>query len=114
MTTTNIVGWGRIGPLQLGLQIPLHLQAAGHGITDDSTYVLGDLRFDAQMSLIEGPINVGATAWAGAPTGNGRSWLGEPGFNGGALVGAGSVIGQRQPIQLAAHAGFQWGQSVHR
>lgn len=111
VATTNIVGWGQLGPVQLGLQIPMHLQASGHGISDDSSYRLGDLRFDAQMLLWQGPIDIGATAWAGAPTGNGRTWLGEPGFNGGALVSAGTTLGQQRPIQVAAHAGFQFGQS---
>jgi outer membrane protein OmpA-like peptidoglycan-associated protein len=111
VATTDLVAWGRLGPVQLGMDLPLHLHALGHGIEEDTAYALGDLQLSGRLGLLDGPVSLGVSAWAGLPSGNGRAWLGEPGFNGGGLASLGLSVPVGRPIELAANIGFQGGAS---
>jgi len=81
VSTLDLGAFGRMGPVRLGLTLPLHLSADGYGYEDVEGYTAGDLRLDAKVQILdrlEGPIGLGGSVKLGLPTGNGRAWLGEP------------------------------------
>ncbi len=73
----DLMPWWRIGPLRLGLHVPLPLVANGSGVS--GPHWIGDLAIDAKWLLLdrlEHPIGLAVHARGTAPTGNTEAWVG--------------------------------------
>lgn len=86
VSTANLYGAYTLGPARLGFDAPLHLGADGLGVDEAGTYIVGDLRLEAKVQLLDrrsGPVGLAVSGLLDAPTGNGRAWLGAAGLGGG-------------------------------
>ncbi|MBL8617526.1 MAG: OmpA family protein [Deltaproteobacteria bacterium] len=87
VTTMDLQAWGTVGPVRIGLDLPLHMKVDGYGAGAVDPGVLGDIRLDARAELIErgaSPFGFAVGAHLQAPTGDGAAWVGEPSWTGGA------------------------------
>ena len=84
--TMNLQTWGNIGPVRLGLDLPLHMGVVGLGVDPGEAKVLGDLRLDARAEVLErgkAPVGLGFGAHVQTASGDGQAWVGEPSWSGG-------------------------------
>jgi hypothetical protein len=92
--TLDLQGWFGLGPVRLGLDVPLHTYAQGYDLDAAGSYVLGDVRADLRAELLprgDRPLGLALAGGLTIPTGNGAAFLGEPGVSGsfrGILSGA--------------------------
>lgn len=84
--TLDLQGWFGVGPVRLGLDLPLHTYAQGLDLDAAGSHVLGDIRADLRAELLrraDSPVGLAVAAGLTLPTGNGAAYLGEPGVSGG-------------------------------
>ncbi len=77
VSTLDLLPFWRIGPARVGLDVPLHLQASGDGLS--GYHWIGDLALDGKWLLLdrkEQPLGVALHVRGTLPTGNEDSWLG--------------------------------------
>jgi MYXO-CTERM domain-containing protein len=107
LLTTNLVGSGVLGPVRLGVDLPLHPYAAGDRVT--GTAHLGDARLSSEWRLLDpdrAPLALGVLADATLPTGDGLDGLGAARARGRLGLAASRVFG---PVTVAANGLFVTG-----
>lgn len=104
--TANLMAWGRIGPVRLGVDAPVHLQVAGPAVAGPAGGI-GDLAADLDLALLRGtgPWAVAVGARVTAPTGDERALIGGAGPTFQSRVAGSFGFG---PMRVGAEAGLRW------
>jgi len=78
--TANLTAFYNLAPLRLGVDLPLHLLSSGYEVSGFRQ--IGDIGIDGKIELLDrrkAPLGLALGARVDLPSGNGRTWLGEPG-----------------------------------
>ncbi|MEL6342900.1 MAG: OmpA family protein, partial [Myxococcota bacterium] len=105
VTTANAAAYYNWRPFRIGVDIPLHLTSGGFELDEAGGRVLGDVRLDGKVELLDRitqPLGLGASVRVGLPTGNGDAFLGEPTATYAAQLNASTG----QDVVVAANLGF--------
>ena len=80
VATANLLAHYNFMPVQLGIDLPVHIFADGDRIDDAGFHAIGDMRLQAKTRLrkrTNNQLGLSTIVGVGIPTGNGAAWLGD-------------------------------------